>query len=129
MQIPTEAELREMLPKHKCDMEAAKKIVALGYPAVKPVLDEILVWMQDINWPVTLFHFLAFLRTIGMPLLPHLKKILATDDDWWKYWIIGEIIVENPQLMQELKADVKKFIEDCPGFFDEEVEDEILARC
>ena len=46
-------DLRNLLPKDKMDVEKAEALVALGYPAVAPVLPELMALMQDTNWPVT----------------------------------------------------------------------------
>lgn len=35
------------LPESKCDVSAAEALIACGYPAVDPVLPQILEWMQD----------------------------------------------------------------------------------
>ena len=44
--------LRALIPRNKHDLRRARVLVALGYPAVAPVLPELLEWLQDLNWPV-----------------------------------------------------------------------------
>ncbi|HLA95961.1 MAG TPA: DUF5071 domain-containing protein, partial [Pyrinomonadaceae bacterium] len=81
--------------------------IAAGYPAVEPVLPQLLEWLQDMNWPVaqTLATFLA---GIGPPLIPHVKKIFETDDEIWKYWVIREILTESQPLTEALQTELKR---------------------
>ena len=98
--------LADLIPEHKCDTESAQKLVDLGYPAVKPVLMDLLAWCQDINWPVALI-LAPFLSEIGEPVLDEIRKVLKTDDDVWKYWCISAVVdgmsIENKRkFMPEL---------------------------
>ena len=99
-------ELRALMPINKIDTEKAQAIVALGFPMVEPVLDEILVWMQDINWPVARI-FEPLLVSIGAPLTPHIQAILKTDDDVWKYWVVQNIIGKSAELKHIFKAELQ----------------------
>jgi Domain of unknown function (DUF5071) len=98
-------ELRDLMPITKLDTEKAEAIVALGFPMVEPILDDILVWLQDTNWPVAKV-FEPFLVRIGAPLTPHIQTILKTDDDVWKYWIVQNVIGESAELTQIFKAEL-----------------------
>ena len=74
----------------------ARAAVEAGYPAVDPILGELLKWLQDCNWPVA--HILEpFLASIGAPLVPHIWHVLGTDDHVWKYWVIGTLIRDLPE--------------------------------
>jgi len=87
-----EVDLRALLPRHKSDCERAKAIVALGYPAVAPVLRDLLGWLQDCNWPVS--HSIApFLASVGEPVVPLIREVFQGDDDIWKYWCIERIVM------------------------------------
>jgi hypothetical protein len=46
-------DLRELLPRNTHDHQAASAVIALGYPAVAPILPDLLEWLQDYNWPVS----------------------------------------------------------------------------
>ena len=99
--------LRSQLPKHKRDLQAARAIVTRGFPAVAPVLPELLEWLQDCNWPVA--HVLApFLATIGLPLLPDIRQVLQTDDNQWKYWVLGEVVGQCPELAVALRDELTR---------------------
>ena len=94
-----------MLPKHKSDLESANAIVALGYPEVAPVLSELMVWMQDINWPVAQV-FAPFLASIGTPLVPYVRDVLRTDDTIWKQCILYDIVQESKSIFHKVKSDI-----------------------
>src|SRR3954453_10350146 len=100
------SELTKLLPSDKRDTEKVKAIVALGFPAVEPILPALLEWMQDINWPVAQ-ALQPFLASIGAPLAPHIRSVLNTDDDVWKNWVLCHIVVESPELQTMLRADIE----------------------
>lgn len=97
------------VPRDKHDNVRAQAAIAAGYPAVEPVLPELLEWLQDTNWPVaqTLAPFLA---SIGPPLIPHIKKIFETDDEMWKYRIIQEILTESRVNTEALKPQLERIV-------------------
>lgn len=120
-----------LLPSDKMETEKAKAIVALGFPAVAPVLRLLVEWMQDINWPVakTLQPFLA---SIGAPLAPHIRHVLETDDDIWKYYVVCFVVGKSDELARVLKPELLRLASlPTPGEVDEEVDQmarEILVR-
>jgi hypothetical protein len=82
---------RELLPRHKSDFERVQAVIALGYPAVAPILPDLLVWLQDGNWPISR-PVAQFLTSIGEPVFPLVREVLAGTDGSWKYWCI-ELLV------------------------------------
>ena len=88
-------DLRQLLPKDKCDVAGARAIVGLGYPAVAPVLPELLEWLQDCKWPVSR-PISEFLVTIPEAVAPLVWDVLRGDDDIWKYWCIVCLIGRMP---------------------------------
>jgi hypothetical protein len=101
-------DIRSLMPQGKHDIERANAIVAAGYPAIAPVLPDLLVWLQDFNWPVA--RVLApFLISIGSPLIPHVRSIMDTDDEVWKYWIIVVIMRESREVAQAFREDLERF--------------------
>lgn len=88
--------VRNLVPTHKADLERAQAAVKAGYPAVEPILGELVEWLQDYNWPVA--HVLApFLESLGTPLVPHISRVLQTDDYIWKYWVITLLLPSLPE--------------------------------
>ena len=101
------SDLVALLPRDKMDTERAEAVIALGFPAVEPILPALLEWIQDMNWPVAEV-LQPFLADIGSPLLPHVRRILETDDDVWKYWVLRCIVAESPELRAMLVDDLKR---------------------
>lgn len=100
---------RALLPDDKLDTASAEQLVALGFPAIEPVLPQLFEWMQDFNWPVAqvLQHVLA---NIGAPLAPHVRKVLSQDDEIWKYWVLHCIVRESKELAQALRPDLERLV-------------------
>ena len=100
-------DLTALLPVDKTDAAAASKVVAIGFPSVEPVLPRLLEWLQDMNWPVAQI-LQPFLASIGPPLAPHIRAVLATDDDVWKYWVIQGVVGKSTELAQVLKPELER---------------------
>ncbi len=99
--------MNELLPQDKADIARAEAIVALGYPAVKPILPDLVGWLLDYNWPVA--RVLGpFLGTIGLPLLPHARHVLGTNDDVWKYWVLSLLVKPSIPLAAALKEELER---------------------
>ena len=79
-----------LIPKHKSDVEAARKAASVGYPTIEPILGELLIWMKDMNWPVA-SEIELVLRDVGVPLSQHVLAVLQGGDDVWKYWVLQRI--------------------------------------
>jgi hypothetical protein len=96
-----------LLPSGKMETDKAEAIVALGYPKVGPILPALLEWMQDMNWPVARV-LQPFLVGIGAPLAPHIRCVLGTNDEIWKYWVLRCIVAESTDLAQILRPELKR---------------------
>ncbi len=95
-----------LVPKHKSDNETAQLAIQAGYPAVEPILDELLEWLKDCNWPVATDLY-PFLSSIGAPLAPHIRCILQTDDYTWQYWIFG-FFLNSRELYDLFRDDIHR---------------------
>ncbi|ANT51187.1 DUF5071 domain-containing protein [Mesorhizobium amorphae] len=92
-----EQNLADLVPVDKLDTDKASALTALGYPAIEPILPQLLEWLQDINWPVAQV-LQPLLAGIGPPLAPHLRQILRGNDDIWIYWILVSVVAYSPAL-------------------------------
>ncbi|MGC1376907.1 MAG: DUF5071 domain-containing protein [Anaerolineales bacterium] len=100
-------DIQALIPQHKFDTDRARAAIQAGYPAVAPILPQLLAWLQDYNWPVA--PVLApFLISIGKPLIPHIQNILLSQDETWKYWIISIIIRNSPELALSFRDDLER---------------------
>ncbi len=102
--------LSTLVPGSKHETDQAKKLVALGYPAVAPVLTEIFEWVEDANWPVAKV-FLPFLARIGAPLVPHVRYVLQSQDEQWKKVVLECIVSESGALAHGISVDLLRLID------------------
>jgi hypothetical protein len=97
------------VPRHKQDIARAEAAVTAGWPAAAPVLPDLLEWLQDYNWPVA--KVLApFLATTGLSALPHIKRILDSDDDIWKYSILSFVVGPQPEVVAALQLELERIV-------------------
>ena len=102
-------DLKSQLPKHKSDLEAAQKMIDLGWPAVEPVIGELLEWLQDYNWPIAK-SLAPFLSSIGEPLVPYLRTILDTTDHDWKYWILELLVKKSREIANQVRDQLERLV-------------------
>lgn len=87
--------LRKLLPAHKDDVAAVAELVRLGYPAVQPLVYDLLKWIRVDAWPVAK-PITAFLVTIGPAIAPDVSKVLVSRDDLWKAVVLKTIVADWP---------------------------------
>lgn len=80
--------LADCLPKDKFDHDAVMRAVRIGYPGINPILPDLLVWLQDINWPVAQ-DLVLLLKDAGTGIAPHINTILNSTDSSWKYYVVS----------------------------------------
>jgi hypothetical protein len=85
----------DLIPRNKHDFERLNALIAAGPEAAVPHLEVLLTWIQDINWPIAA-PLAEFLVTVGEPLVPHLKKILSSNDEMWIYWVLQFVVAKLP---------------------------------
>lgn len=117
--MPSHEQLQALLPVNQRDTSAAEKLVDLGYPAVAPVLEDLLCWMFSPNDPVV-WVLQPFLMEIGAPLIPHLQRLLdAPTDQQQKLWVHEELkfgiltLVVEPlpaHLQQQLRPGLQRLM-------------------
>jgi hypothetical protein len=84
--------VRSIIPAHKDDQDAISELAKAEEAQIMLAADELLGWMQDGNWPVSL--------PIGELLAPHVDKlapkivrILQGNDSAWKYCCVRFLLV------------------------------------
>lgn len=88
-------QLRKLLPVDKNDVAAIDAITAQGYPAVQPILLDLLKWIRDESWPVAK-PACEFLLTIGPRLAPQVREVLGSRRDLLKAVVLRQIVSEWP---------------------------------
>ena len=87
--------LKRLLPRNKDDAESARALVALGYPAVEPVLSQMLDWLKSNGSPVELV-LRAFFADLGVQAVPVVQKALASRHDLLKYSVVKHVVCRWP---------------------------------
>ena len=85
------SELESCIPGSKHDIEAVERARNAGYPAINPILPDLLEWLQDMNWPVAA-PVADLLRGAGMEIVPPIRAIFAGEDHVWKYGLLMNLI-------------------------------------
>lgn len=102
-------DIKNLIPKHKSDFETVESLKKYNFQQIQPIIPDLLEWLQDMNWPIskTLADFLIpFTDHISSELI----KILKTDDEMWKYWILLSFgkIIKNKMVLNEIERIAKK---------------------
>jgi hypothetical protein len=96
--------IKTLIPKDKFDFETVDKIKNYSFEEIEPIIPDLLEWLQDMNWPIS--------RPIAELLIPfsekissEILKILQSEDQVWKYWILttfGET-VKDKMVLNEIE--------------------------
>jgi hypothetical protein len=88
-------EQEALLPSGKHDIVAVQKLRVLKCEEVKPLVEFLLTWLQDINWPIAL-PIAEILSQhpgiLGNPVLNIL--LLEKSDDSWRNYVLEHIVVK-----------------------------------
>lgn len=102
-------DIKELIPKHKDDQKVIAGLKKLSFEQLRPIVPELLEWLQDMNWPIA--------RPVADILEPHVDRIVPeimeifkTNDGLWKMWILLNLLknTANPILLGEIER-VAKF--------------------
>lgn len=86
-------DLNGCIPKDKFDTAAIERARQIGFPALNPVVPDLLAWIQDANWPVAP-RVGSLLSDAGPEILPFIRAVLNGDDAVWKRWTI-ELVLKD----------------------------------
>ena len=118
---------RRLLPRDKFDVDAVRAIAAAGYPAILPILDELVDWTADGNWPVAR-PLADYLVTVGEPLAAPVSRVLRGTDGSHKENCIRLVVRRLPaETLAELEDDLRQLAER-PSEDDRREEADIAAR-
>ena len=116
-----------LLPRNKHDCDAIRRIAEAGYPAIAPILDELMDWTADSNWPVAR-PLADFLLTLGTPLIDPILRVLRGTDGTQKWHCINLFAREPPiDIFRGLEDDLRR-LADHPSEDDKREEVDIEAR-
>ena len=100
--------IKKLIPKDKFDFETVEKLKNYSFDEIKPIIPNLLEWLQDGNWPIS--------KPVGELLLPFTENlsseivhILQGQDSVWKYWILQTFgkISKNELVQSEIERILK----------------------
>jgi hypothetical protein len=89
-----------IVPANKQDFEACQRLAAASDDEVRTRLCELLVWLQDMNWPVAPL-VTGRVAKVGLALTTPLREILRGSDEVWKYWIVSSLLATADSAVAE----------------------------
>ena len=121
--------VKDLVPKDKHDVSNIDKLYSLTDEEMKPIVYDLLEWVQDYNWPVAQ-ELIPLLKEREDIIFPYMSDILRGDDFMWKYWIMDLIIPGfSFEHKNALKDDILKLINDLDIDEDTESIREIAEEC
>ena len=86
-------ELRKLLPANQDDVAAIAAIAARGYPAVQPILVDLMKWTRHDHWLVAT-PAREFLASLGGQLAPEVHHALGSSDSALKAAVLRHIVTQ-----------------------------------
>ena len=121
--------VKELIPKNKKDNNNISKLYNLTDKEIKPIIYDLLEWIQDYNRPVAQDLIPVLIKREDL-VFPYIKDILNGSDPMWKYWVMDLLI---PHFSDEhkiiLKNDIIKLINNPKKDEDSEAVREIAIEC
>ncbi|HRE76946.1 MAG TPA: DUF5071 domain-containing protein [Flavobacterium sp.] len=113
--------IEDLIPKDKLDIETAEKLKDYSYEEIKPIVPDLLDWIQDMNWPVAK-TVADYLITISEFIIPEIIEILNGKDEMWKYWTIGVFGIYSKKPLHPEVLEIIYRIANYPSFEEKESE-------
>ncbi|MGE7841653.1 DUF5071 domain-containing protein [Lysinibacillus sp. NPDC093712] len=83
------------LPRNVYDVEKVPEIKKLDRDTQTSLLPDLLVFTQDMNWPVAP-GILEILLTFPEEIVPHVQDVLSSNDDNWKWFLLHFLVINLP---------------------------------
>jgi len=101
-------DIQELIPKHKDDQKVIKPLKKLSFEQLKPIIPQLLEWLQDMNWPIAR-PVADILEPFADRITSELIEILRTNDGMWKYWILLNLAknTQDALLLKEIERIAK----------------------
>jgi hypothetical protein len=119
--------LNDLVPKHKSDHQAIQLLSQLTYPEYKPILWELLHWIQDINWPIA-FEIIPILKKAGDDIIPFINRIFETDDYIWQRWTLKYLVADMPIEIIKIFRPILDRLAENPNNNEKEEELDLIAQ-
>lgn len=96
----------KFIPRSKYDLEACEVLQKTPSEILRPEIRNLLVWVQDINWPVAL-PIMGVLKEQGKDLTEPIFEVLRSYDEVWKYNLIAHFLpLLEYSLINEFESEI-----------------------
>ena len=120
-------EIRDLVPRSKFDRDLVPMIIDAGYPAIAPILDDLMEWTADPNWPICM-PLIEYLATLGDAMVEPARRVLRGTDGGHKWMCLEAIVRELPRSAQaRLRDDLLRLAEQ-PSEDDRDEDVDVEAR-
>lgn len=85
----------DFLPRSVYDVDKVAEIKKLDRDTQMSLLQDLLVFTQDMNWPVAP-SVLEILLTFPEEIVPHVQAVLSSEDDNWKWFLLHFLVIKLP---------------------------------
>ncbi len=107
-------EIRHLVPRAKSDLDLLPMIAEAGYPAIAPILHDLMEWTADPNWPICV-PLIDYLVTLGEPMVEPIRRVLRGTDDGHKWVCLRGMVAELPPGVQALLRDDLQRLAELPS--------------
>lgn len=103
----------EWLPKDKHDNSHIDDLLSLSENEIEPLLDGLLMWIQDLNWPVAIEVIKVLVKNQNL-IISRIIILLdkSNRDAVWKEWILSMISLFSNENRMKLKPYIFRIIND-----------------
>lgn len=99
----------DLISRNKFDIASIERLNSIEQDEAEPVLESLMEWIQDINWPVAQ-ELIKILPRFHLQLIPVIHNILKKDDDVWKYWTL-ELLRNFPKkTLSVFQSDLERMV-------------------
>jgi hypothetical protein len=100
--------IKGLIPAHKDDQKVIEKLKKLSFEEIKPIIPDLLEWLQDMNWPIA-GPVAEILKPFSDSIVPEIIKILKTNDGFWKWGTLTTLArtTTNQMLLTEIERMAK----------------------
>ncbi len=81
----------KFIPGNKHDLEACAVLQETSCVVIRPEIRSLLVWLQDVNWPVAQ-PVMSVLKEQGQDLVEPILEVLRSHDEVWKFNLIAHFL-------------------------------------
>ena len=103
----------DWLPKNKHDNSHIEDLLSLTENEIEPLLDGLLMWIQDLNWPVAREVIRVLVKNQNL-IISRIIVLLdkSNRDAVWKEWILSMISLFSNENSVKLKPYIFRIIND-----------------